>query len=174
MHFPNCKHAMWTQWTLSLSFSSFFSLQICIFSTVVGKNAGYHSYFLSIYIVIWCCWHFFLILRRYIFFYSSLFLFVCWLFFGVSDDSTYNECLNEMRKVRCGRLLCTTKFIVSSDQKWISICNRTKWSLIYFSYEFRLQLSLSLSHSLLSEWFGEQESQWYLVCGVFGIFCVWK
>lgn len=58
---------------------------------MVGKNAGYHSYFLSIYIVIWCCWHFFLILRRYIFFYSSLFLFVCWLFFGVSDDSTYNE-----------------------------------------------------------------------------------
>lgn len=27
-----------------------------------------------------------------------------------------------------------TKFIMSSDQKWISICNRMRWCLIYFSY----------------------------------------
>lgn len=58
----------------------------------------------------------------------------CFSFVAVLSTSfsrmTFKKCY--------ARLLCTTKFIVSSDQKWISICNRTKWSLIYFSCDSRM------------------------------------
>lgn len=76
----------------------------------------------------------------------SFWVFFYLLFFFLPSIPFIHGYCKDVQKVSgFRRVLCERrKFIMSSDQKWISIWNQMRWSLIYFSCIFFLEL-----HSML-------------------------